>query len=112
MPREKPPENEVGAPGLAGGPGPTPPGIDDGTPHPTLGAGAPAQSAEEQGDESRTAERTAGTRADEVPGSGRRGDPEEESGARGRTARGEPGAGEHGSRRTRRRGRRGGGEPG
>jgi hypothetical protein len=65
MPTGKPPEHEVGAPGLAGGPGPAPPGFDDGTPRPTLGS--TAQSAEEQGEEARVAERTAGTRGDEIP---------------------------------------------
>ncbi len=111
MPGEKPPLEDVGAPGLAGGPGPTPPGFDDGTPHPSLGASAPAQSAEEQGDESRTAERTAGTRADELGGRGVRADPEETSGATNRDARGEPGGGEGepAGRRIRRRARRGGG---
>ncbi len=71
MPGARLPGNDLGAPGLAGGPGPTPPGVDDGTPHPTLGTGGttgPAQSAEEQGDEARVAERTAGTRRDEITG--------------------------------------------
>src|SRR5512132_447528 len=69
MPGAKRPENDVGATGLAGGPGPTPPGVDDGTPHPTLGA-TPGreQSAEEQGDEASVAERTAGTHRDQIPG--------------------------------------------
>ena len=68
MTRDKP-EVEVGAPGLAGGPGPTPPGVDDGTPRATQTAAGedPPQSAEAQGEETRIAERSAGTRGDEVP---------------------------------------------
>lgn len=69
MTREKP-EVDVGAPGLAGGPGPTPPGVDDGTPRATrtaVGEGPP-QSAGSQGEETRIAERSAGTRGDELPG--------------------------------------------
>lgn len=68
MSREKPDLLDVGAPGLAAGPGPSPPGIDDGTPRPTQaarGEGAP-RSAEQQGEEARAAERSAGTRADEL----------------------------------------------
>lgn len=112
MPEKKPPENDVGAPGLAGGPGPTPPGLDDGTPHPSLGAtGEGTQSAEEQGEEARVAERTAGTRRDELLGRrDRRADPgERTAGDRDPSARREPDAGEQGARRagTRRRGRRG-----
>lgn len=61
-------DEDVGAPGLAGGPGPTPPGVDDGTPRPTqraVGEDAP-QSAAAQGEEARVAERSAGTRGDEL----------------------------------------------
>lgn len=108
MPREKPPVNDLGAPGLAGGPGPTPPGVDDGTPHATRAA-APedVQPAEEQGDEARTAERTAGTRGDRIPGHGGRpptGEPSEDP-----RARQAPGARGRGA--SRRRARRGTGEP-
>lgn len=106
MPREKPPVDDLGAPGLAGGPGPTPPGVDDGTPHATRAA-APedVQPAEEQGDEARTAERTAGTRGDQIPGHGSSaGQRSEEP-----RAREAPGAGARGA--SRRRARRGTGEP-
>ncbi len=111
MPTRKPPEHQIGAPGLAGGPGPAPPGVDDGTPHPTLGA--TSQTAEEQGEEARVAERTAGTRGDQIPERGVR---QEEPSAREPTPRPRraPGAGEHGGRggrRSRRGARRGGGEP-
>ncbi len=72
MPRERP-EVDVGATGLAGGPGPTPPGVDDGTPRATrIAAGESGpQSAEAQGEEARKAERTAGTRGDELPAKGK-----------------------------------------
>ncbi|MFY3744168.1 hypothetical protein ACOQFB_09675 [Anaeromyxobacter sp. Red801] len=48
--------------GLAGGPGPTPPGVDDGTPHP--GAEPPGQAPEPEAQRraSDAAERSAGTR--------------------------------------------------
>lgn len=111
----KPPEHEIGAPGLAGGPGPSPPGVDDGTPHPSLGA-TPAedqgQSAEDQGEEARIAERTAGTRGDQIPERG--GEPEEPSPEEPTSPRRAPGAGERGGREGRgppSGARRGGGEP-
>jgi hypothetical protein len=68
MSRDKEDLVDVGAPGLAAGPGPTPPGIDDGTPRATratLGEDPP-QSAEEQGEEAKVAERSAGTRGEQV----------------------------------------------
>lgn len=112
----KPPEHEIGAPGLAGGPGPSPPGVDDGTPHPSLGATPqPAedqgQSAEDQGEEARIAERTAGTRGDQIPERG--GGPAEPAPGEPASPRRAPGAGERGGREGRRpsRGaRRGDGE--
>ncbi len=56
-------------PGLAGGPGPTPPGIDDGTVTPRRAQPEPTPpSAAEQGDEADAAERTAGSRRADVPG--------------------------------------------
>lgn len=117
MPRGKPPENEVGAPGLAGGPGPSPPGVNDGTPHPSLGATPePTQSAEEQGDEARIAERTAGTRRDEIPARREHGGDtgERPAGDPDSSARREPGVVERGARGGRgnhRRARRGGEGP-
>ena len=77
MSRDKQDELDVGMPGLAAGPGPSPPGIDDGTPRATRAALGedPPQSAEEQGEEARVAERSAGTRGDQVgraPGAPRR----------------------------------------
>lgn len=113
----KPPEHEIGAPGLAGGPGPSPPGVDDGTPHPSLGAtpqsaeDPASQSAEEQGEEARIAERTAGTRRDQIPEPGAR--PGEPSPGKPASPR-PPGAGEGGGREGRspsRGTRRRGGEP-
>ena len=58
-------------PGLAGGPGPTPPGVEDGTTvprraRPEPGA-APPPSAEEQQAEGEAAERSAGVRRADVP---------------------------------------------
>jgi hypothetical protein len=43
MPDERKPKDELGTePGLAGGPGPNPPGFDDGTPR-ILGDGSPGR---------------------------------------------------------------------
>jgi hypothetical protein len=59
------------APGLAGGPGPTPPGVEDGTPVPREAepeAPAPAPSAAEGQEEAgEAAERSAGARRADVP---------------------------------------------
>lgn len=68
----KPGEGEIDAtPGLAGGPGPAPPGVDDGTatprraePEPT----GPPPSAAEQQAEGEAAERSAAVRRADVPG--------------------------------------------
>jgi hypothetical protein len=58
------------APGLAGGPGPTPPGVEDGTPRPLEGdveeAGAIPLDAQEQQEAGEAAERSAGTRQADV----------------------------------------------
>lgn len=88
MPRNRP-EVDVGAPGLAGGPGPTPPGVEDGTPRATrtaAGEGGP-ESADAQGDEARKAERTAGTRGHEIPGKGQTPSPRSPGARRGRRRR-------------------------
>jgi hypothetical protein len=58
-------------PGLAGGPGPTPPGVDDGTVTPRRARPEPSaspSSGAEQGDEAEAAERSAGPRRADVPG--------------------------------------------
>jgi hypothetical protein len=70
--------NEISqTPGLAGGPGPTPPGVTDGTPEPIEGAGEGVASAprgaQEQKEAGEVAERSAGTRqADVRQGAGER----------------------------------------
>lgn len=84
---EKPEVVDIGAPGLAAGPGPAPPGVDDGTPRatrPAQGEDRP-QTAEEQGEEARGAERSAGTRRDELGRSGSH--PRRAPGRRGRARR-------------------------
>ncbi len=68
---KKPGAGEIDeTPGLAGGPGPTPPGVEDGTAAPRLAEPetAPPPSAAEQRDEGEAAERTAGPRRADVPG--------------------------------------------
>lgn len=71
-------------PGLAGGPGPTPPGVEDGTVEPRRAQpeAAPQPSAGAQEQEGEAAERSAGTRRADVPslagqheGRGAEGDP-------------------------------------
>ncbi len=70
-------------PGLAGGPGPTPPGLDDGTPTPSAAAPETVpRTAGEQRELGEVAEREAGVREADLPGvRGRRraprADPEE-----------------------------------
>ena len=63
-------------PGLAGGPGPTPPGVEDGTATPRRAQpeprAAPPPTAGEQQAEGEAAERSAGTRRTDVPGLGDR----------------------------------------
>jgi hypothetical protein len=71
MAEQRPGAGEIDpTPGLAGGPGPTPPGVEDGTAvpraaHPEPSGGAPP--AEEQRDAGERAERTAGVRRADVP---------------------------------------------
>ncbi|HEX9402080.1 MAG TPA: hypothetical protein VF912_18365 [Anaeromyxobacter sp.] len=69
---KKPGAGEIDeTPGLAGGPGPTPPGVDDGTTMPRRAEPermAPPPSAAEQRDEGEAAERSAGPRRTDVPG--------------------------------------------
>ncbi len=64
----KPGEGEIDeTPGLAGGPGPTPPGVEDGTAAPRRAEPertAPPPSAAEQQEEGEAAERSAGVRED------------------------------------------------
>lgn len=68
MAERKPGIEEIeSTPGLAGGPGPTPPGVEDGTPRPREAAPETIP-AEEQRKEGEIAERTAGTRRADVPG--------------------------------------------
>ncbi len=74
MPSERPDEGKIDpAPGLAGGPGPTPPGVEDGTPAPRPAAPettgpSPADAQREAGE---AAQRSAGVRRADVPGLGR-----------------------------------------
>jgi hypothetical protein len=72
MPSDKPRTGEIDeTPGLAGGPGPTPPGVEDGTPdlRPAAPeASDPAPPREAQRREGEAAERSAGTRRADVPG--------------------------------------------
>jgi hypothetical protein len=72
MPSDRPGEGEIDqTPGLAGGPGPTPPGVDDGLPEPRLAApepgGASPPSADAQRKKGEAAERSAGVRRADVP---------------------------------------------
>lgn len=69
-------------PGLAGGPGPTPPGVEDGTVEPRRAWPEPPPSAEAQQAEGEAAERSAAVRRADVPslagereGRGAEGDP-------------------------------------
>jgi hypothetical protein len=73
-------------PGLAGGPGPTPPGVEDGTPTPTAAQPETVpRTARAQQEAGEIAEREAGTRDADVRGARRdadrrrapKGDPEE-----------------------------------
>jgi hypothetical protein len=74
MPSDEPGRGEIDqTPGLAGGPGPTPPGVEDGTPEPRRaaperGGPGPAPAPAEQRREGEAAERSAGTRRADVPG--------------------------------------------
>lgn len=87
--------NEISqTPGLAGGPGPTPPGVDDGTPKPVEGEDegtgpVPQGAAQKRAGE--VAERSAGTRQADVEQAGeRRADPEPEGAEEPRRHAGEP----------------------
>jgi hypothetical protein len=79
--------NEISqTPGLAGGPGPTPPGVSDGTPTPTEGddegtAGVP-RGAQAQKQAGEVAERSAGTRQADVRQGAGDGDAAEDAAAR------------------------------
>jgi hypothetical protein len=68
MPHDKQPGEIDPTPGLAGGPGPTPPGVEDGTPHPRKAAPETVPPASEQQAEGEIAERSAGVRRADVPG--------------------------------------------
>jgi hypothetical protein len=82
-------------PGLAGGPGPTPPGIDDGTAEPRRAKPEPPPSAAAQQAEGEAAERSAAVRRADVPSlAGER---------EGRGAEGAPGADDDGGEGRRRR---------
>jgi hypothetical protein len=86
MPSDKPGRGEIDeTPGLAGGPGPTPPGVEDGTPDLRRAApepSGPPASPEEQRLHGEVAERSAGARRADVPGlaNEREGRGEEEEG--------------------------------
>lgn len=70
MAEQKRPGKPILDDGLAGGPGPTPPGFDDGTGTPVTGA-PPLErlpATEVQREEGQAAERSAGTRGADVPG--------------------------------------------
>jgi len=73
MPTGRPGEGKIDpTPGLAGGPGPAPPGVDDGTPDvrpaaPESGGPAPERG-EAQREAGERAERSAGVRRADVPG--------------------------------------------
>jgi hypothetical protein len=67
-PTRRPGAGEIDeTPGLAGGPGPTPPGLDDGTAEPRHAAPEAGPSPEEQQAEGEAAERSAGVRRADVP---------------------------------------------
>ncbi len=68
-------DERIGAPGLVGGPGPTPPGVDDGTPKPPIGTEPVPLGPGEQEEAGEAAERSAGTRRTELEEAKR--DPEE-----------------------------------
>ncbi len=75
MPSERPGEGTIDpTPGLAGGPGPAPPGVEDGAPEvrpavpETIGPGPPADKPPKEVGEA--AERIAGARRAEEPGAG------------------------------------------
>ncbi len=59
-------EPPLDTPGLAGGPGPNPPGFDDNTPRPIATEPGEPGAAEAQRKEGEVAEREAGTRAAEI----------------------------------------------
>jgi hypothetical protein len=63
--KDPPPPALDETPGLVGGPGPTPPGVDDGTPKPALEGAAPESAASQQR-AGEAAERSAGTRQADV----------------------------------------------
>jgi hypothetical protein len=67
MAREKPPVEIDETPGIAGGPGPLPPGVEDGMPRPRKAA-PETLPAEEQRERGEAAERSAGTRRADIPG--------------------------------------------
>jgi hypothetical protein len=70
MPTRRPGAGEIDeTPGLAGGPGPTPPGIDDGTVEPRRATPEtpPPSDAEAQQAEGEAAERSAAVRRADVP---------------------------------------------
>lgn len=57
---------DLDTPGLAAGPGPTPPGFEDGTPSPREPAPDEPGAADQQREAGEAAERSAGTRGDEL----------------------------------------------
>lgn len=70
MPTRRPGAGEIDeTPGLAGGPGPTPPGVEDGTAAPRVAhpEPSPTPTAAEQEAEGEAAERSAGSRRADVP---------------------------------------------
>ncbi len=92
MPTGRPGEGNIDpTPGLAGGPGPAPPGVEDGTPD--LRPAAPEPGGSEHGEAQReageAADRSAGVRRADVPGLAgeREGRAPGKAGARGRRKR-------------------------
>ncbi len=94
-PSGKPGAGEIdGTPGIGGGPGPTPPGVEDGIAVPRRAEPeAPARPSADQQAEAEAAERSAGTRRADIPALSRE--------REGRGAEGKSGTSER-ERRTRR----------
>jgi hypothetical protein len=92
-PTRRPGAGEIDeTPGLAGGPGPTPPGIDDGTAEPRRAAPEAPPSAAAQQAEGEATERSAAVRRADVPSlagahEGRGAEEKPDDGAEGRTRR-------------------------
>ncbi len=73
-----PTDPSLDTPGLASGPGPTPPGFDDGTPRSDRVEPGDPEAAEKQRQAGEVAERSAGTRQGEIAEDAGGGQPEEQ----------------------------------